>query len=112
MRVAKGSTNIPLYLQLLLDGKILTLVQHQALYSLQTGQTLAYTLEYKEAGSSTVSTLSYDAAKSTANSIYFLLPTAMFTGTKQYHCALKFQYNTTIDYALDDFDITVYDPLS
>lgn len=113
MKVAKGSADIPLLLQLQNDNKILTLAEHQALYGWTTGQILQYTLEYKEVGStSAASTLSYSTSKSTANSIYFTLPSSMFTGTKQYHCALKFQYNTTVDYALDDFDITVYDPLT
>ena len=112
MRVALSSTNIPLFIQLEKDGKTLTLAEHQALYSLQSGQTLMYTLEYREAGTTTTSTISYSTAKSTANSIYFTLPTSMFTAVKQFRCSLKFQYNTTIDFAIDDFDITVYDPLA
>lgn len=111
MEVKAGSADIAIFIKMRLLGAVITLAAHKAQYGTPTST--QYTLVIKSVDETLDTTVDYDAAKSTSDALFFLLPDTLFAvKNRVLRLSLRFTFDTIIDSAKQNFEIKVTDPTS
>lgn len=112
MEVKEGSAEIAILIKMRLLGAVVTRAVQKAQYG--TPSTEQFTLLIQSIDKTTVDTsINFNSGLSTADALYFTLPASLFVAKNiVLRCALKFQFDTVIDHAKQNFEIKVTDPVS